>query len=240
MEYFFQYLRSCSNCGGSFVRSEKLLCKKCFELCEREISTTSFYRSNGIGGVRGYSLWDWVPGKSDALSSLLLSLKGGRQKQAFKYYAQRLLHKRISLAPPPKGKTVFIPAPSTKSVQTIKSTKKTGAQKQFFKDHARSLAESLVELTGEDFLDAFQKQSIGHQRDLGRSQRLKIGLGFNENFSKEEILRMAKDKKVVFVDDVVTTGATAIAAKELLLNFKSFEVWALAQREPCTPRATLL
>jgi predicted amidophosphoribosyltransferase len=238
MELIAERLRACTNCGFLFIKPELLLCSACETLCNNDFSTKPFHRfrktkkttmqaglSKDWSRIQGYCIWDWIPGKNEALSALLSTMKGGMQKKAFLFYAQTLLQKRLTLGHTNIQNLVFIPAPASRSGE---------------KDHAWMLARSLSTLTGTEVFNVFIKKSETHQRGLSRNDRAKLSMEFNEKFSKELINESIGGKTVVFVDDVVTTGSTAMKAKGLLLNFKNFEVWCLAQRETCALATPLI
>lgn len=216
MEYIFEKLRCCSNCGSSFSNYKTLLCAKCYLLCEEDAEAAPFVRtSDGNQQIGGYCLWRWIPGKNEALSALLSTIKGGSQKKAFLGFAERLVQQRLCLDSYNNSEAILVPAPASELGAT---------------DHAWRLAHSLSIVTGFPIGEVLEKKTKHHQRDLGMHNRKEIQLGLIENFSTNLIL----DKNVIFVDDVVTTGATALAAKANLRNCKTFEVWCLAQREPCS------
>lgn len=111
---------------------------------------------------------------------------------------------------PEPSDCVFIPAPTLRGPR---------------RDAAARWAQSLSSRTGIPVLSALKKHSKGHNRDLNRQQRLALELKVHENFSDYPWLQ----KQVIFVDDVVTTGATAALALKQL-QIPTFQVWSLAQR----------
>lgn len=226
MEWVAQYLRACANCGSSFMNPDTLLCRNCEELCNQDLSWRPLTRNTGAGGIEGASLWDWVPGKNEALSSLLLTMKGGIQRKAYHFYAQRLVQQRQKFAQNTcDGEMIFIPAPPS------------GHE---IHDHAFALSQALSNILGTKTERILAKTTLSHQRELNLDERGRISLKLDENFSRDQAARIIDGKTVVFVDDVVTTGSTAIAAKAILHNCKRFEVLCLAQRETCFGRPFLI
>ncbi|MBC7327692.1 ComF family protein [bacterium] len=74
------------------------------------------------------------------------------------------------------------------------------------------------------------KKEVVRQVGLGRMERFRNVRGAIEVISKEEI----RDKKILIVDDVMTTGATASACAEALKRAKAKRVWVLTAARDIT------
>jgi predicted amidophosphoribosyltransferase len=227
MGQFFDFLldsvRCCVNCGSLFPKRFHLLCATCWESANQDRSWKPTLREHvSQRTLQTYALWDWVPDKNNALSHLLVSLKGTGLSSTWKILAEQLVEERRRQGARLDFRPLFVPAPPTRPDQ---------------KDHAYQLAWALAEVTGGDLLPCLQKVSRRHQKGLRRSQREWVSIRKIEKFSQKDFSEM----NIVFVDDVITTGGTAFASLLALEPVKSCEVWGLAQRElPCDKRRALL
>lgn len=203
----YRYVRCCLHCGSLFP-NQGLLC----DPCEKNIEVLKEYEDLGLPFVK--TLYLWRPAQSDILSSLMLHLKGARQKWAWKYYAQMFL--RIHLFSEFRSYTqiIVVPAPA-------KSKKP---------DHAHYWAEALAEGLGALLLPCLMKiePAASYQRTKGRSERNQIRFEVRENSTLPEVSSRAT--LWIFADDIYTTGATSRAAYEALGSPVNFEVWALSKR----------
>lgn len=198
-------LRACLNCG-SFFANDSLLCLYCEErlqdsdFCELEWSEQK--------KLAVYSLFDWAPQQSDILSSLLLNLKGRGRKKAWNYWAKVFWLQRASYLR--EGmKLIFIPAASTSGRE----------------DHAYEFAKSLADQSGGELLAALSKTTNSHQKGKNRDERCEVSIG-----SHVKIAAKCPETLYILVDDVLTTGSTALASFKSLGKPLNFEVWALAKR----------
>lgn len=198
-------LNACLNCG-SFVVQRGLLCAFCeaqlleADFCGLELSTEK--------NLRVLSLFDWAPQQSDTLSRLLLALKGSKKITAWQHWANYFwLQKAPSLSQ--FKKIIFIPAAST-----------TGKS-----DHAFHFAMALADICAGEVLNILEKTTKAHQRTKNRDQRSGVSI-------RSHVKIAAKSKEVLYilVDDVLTTGSTALSSYEALGRPANFEVWVLAKR----------
>lgn len=179
------------------------LCESCWSQLEQAMTKTQV----GRDGLQVSSLWIW---KSETIhNKLAYKFKNTLNPQFWQRLAELTLAK--------SGRSldskydVFIPAPP----------RVTGQQ-----DHAYLYANALSSLTGVKVLTVLNRGTdISLQKQLARSERLKRRLRVSQIPSNFSCLRP------IFVDDVLTTGGTAMAAREALSVKGTLEVWTLYCRE---------
>lgn len=111
--------------------------------------------------------------------------------------------------------------------------------------HASELARELSRLAGNEFPDfpVFQRQSKSiieraiAQKAKNRIERLEAEMSLFSGLSGQAKERILRSEGFIFVDDVIVTGSTAIAAWKALGKPRNFEAWAMVWRA-CEPRGT--
>lgn len=197
----------CLNCGCFSVRPLGLC-----EFCENKYLRPFLgWRKVLVGSnpLNVYSLLTWPPGQSDVFSKWVLSLKNSSPYK-WKNLAQLWLQnscEKVSLSPT----SILIPCPS----------RKVG------RDHALRWTQAMSQATGIAYSQRlrYSAQAVSSQRSSSFYERKKIRF---EIIAQESPLETSK--KIVFMDDIVTTGATANAAWMALGQPKDFEVWCLVYR----------
>ena len=200
--------RSCLKCG-SFFLTDSLLCKACFS--EFYVPGESLYHRSDP--VPTFYLFNWIPQQSDSLSFLLRQLKGSRQSLAWKYYAKIFwqeiyVHNMEQFA---GQQFVLVPSPSQSTEQA---------------DHAEFFCRGMSEASGFPMFSILERKDETEQKSKRKKDRRKDRFRLRENFSTDFLV----GKQVIFVDDIMTTGGTALSAQMTLGLTKNFTVWALASR----------
>ncbi len=198
------------NCG-SWIHLRTYFCEACHQQCLKQFNQETVVY---VGNVRVRSLLRWPPGESDVLSSLVLRLKDEPQA-SWNIWAEEFLLKWGGLN-------------VREASQLITSESSSG------KKHAQNWGDALAQITHYPHACPLKPQvkSAGKpwavskkQRELSRLERAQRSFDLSVDFST------SVDTRIIFADDVVTTGQTALAAYDALKEPSDFEVWCLIYRE---------
>jgi predicted amidophosphoribosyltransferase len=155
-----------------------------------------------------FSLFVWKQDAS-AVGHLIRSLKGDWGERTWKVLALQFAKKYCASEKPIGPNTVFVPAPPQHVDQ---------------QDHAYLWARALSEVFQAPLSTVLTRSSLGPQKRMGLTERWHSVMGTKP----EEAVDLSKS--YIFVDDLITTGATALAAWKALGKPASFQVWTLASR----------
>jgi predicted amidophosphoribosyltransferase len=195
-------LRSCLNCG-SWLNLRTFFCLRCHEKLFLQFHKDSVVL---VDQVKLKSLFRWPAGKSDVLSSLVLQMKD-EPESAWKVWAQEFVIRLEVVAY--KKQTILVSSESS-----------TG------KKHAQNWANALSSQLGYTHICALRPlNQQGQQKKLSKFARA------NREFELTVDFSILRNKRIIFVDDVVTTGQTALAAFVAMKEPSDFQIWSLIYRE---------
>lgn len=202
--------RCCPLCGWIWV-GPLGLCSFCWpRLCQQRLEHR--YSTRVFAGLVSTALWDWDGDNDCLLRRFLLSLKGGRGSRPLWQELAAALVSRVQPLPRAQEPWVIVPSPPRNQRQI---------------DHAGRLARELVTLLRqEEALPLRRLPTPKRQKQLARGARM----GNAEQAIQMDRLPGKTFTNVIFVDDVITTGATARAAWLSLGRPERFVVWSLARR----------
>ncbi len=197
----FRWLSCCLYCS-QFNSQDKVLCEYCWNVISPYVGENQWI----IHKIKFLSLINWQAQKSDIVSTLALNLKENNNRNQWRFLAWQLLKMNSQLKI--TKNTVIIPAP---------------AKVNQAEDHAFLLALAICEITYLPMKNILTRtNSTAEQKTKSQSERKKMTL-----YSLEKNSKLID---VVFVDDIVTTGSTAIAAYEALGKPQCYQVLSLIRR----------
>lgn len=188
---FKQYILSplCLKCG-SFFTNESLFCEICFA---DEIS--SRLQSESFSHIPEHIyLLEWHKYESDILSEMVYRLKSDNSPQAWDFYSG-LLYQKLKENIDLKNYEALVPIPGSKQSSV----------------HSLLLARGLSDRTDLKIMDILKKETEGEQKKLTAAQRKKHNSRVSLKSPSPEHFT-----KVIFVDDVLTTGASFFQCQQAL------------------------
>lgn len=210
--YLYYGIKNCANCG-SYRARESLLCY----ICEENLfkySCPNGIHIHKINNITCYSLFLWERDQNKILNKLIIELKGTAKKDAWLFYARVMYYELVHLLKR-QDKLIIVPCPNF-------------SQKD---DHSALLAKGLSRFLDCEVIRGIHVKSSLKSKELSKVERLN---NLKDRFeAKNEIIEKitGKDKiNILFVDDVITTGATLLAMSDFYKEFQSIIGISLAFR----------
>lgn len=195
----------CCRVCGSLFNVKAGLCA----VCDKAVFTGDcLTRRCERSDVPHYYLWRWSQSNFQSIGKIIEMQKEGRWKSLSQRAAQTWSsHLNVTQGKLQWKNTIVVPAPGVKR-----------------NDHAFALASALSEWTGLPLEDGLMRVNPERQKSKARTDRWRLRFESKVNFT-------TTNKHFILVDDVVTTGATVLAAKEALAGGTLCAVYSLCWRE---------
>lgn len=228
---------ACVGCGKRIAADEAPLCSGCLERFEGEKSTFEAYLHGksapsplGEEFAAEIYLAAYSPsraGKDVIADKMAYAMKNGRSRELYSFIARQLAAKLYMTAVDgrktpgdnelkelSKRYDYIIPLPRSK-----KNARKYGV------DQSVQLSRRISEITGIPAFEALKNVSSSVQHELSAEERA-ANAGSSVGFAKAGYTELIKDKSILLIDDVVTTGSSVKAAAALLSG--AFSITLLA------------
>lgn len=199
-DFIREHLSACARCR-SLRAPIQIFCQSCWQLA-REFRNDEQSLLQRAYPLRVYSLYTWYDQFDSVIRPLIYALKAGIIQKPWQHFAQDLIFKRNQLG--------FIVA----EVVVLPPR-----QNKF--DHAWYWANAIADFLKVPVLDCLESED--------RTQK-SLSLALRQNREMNRIGPDVSHLKMIFVDDTITSGATALAAYAALGSPEHFEVWTLVAR----------
>ncbi len=201
----WSYFRNCKHCGFGFFKNNftkvDLFCKDCWFLLEIAKSPLRAIFFKG-DGIAVRSLYVWTQ-ERPIVGNLIHGLKGGTPINVLTRLSIEIARKFYN-----QENCIIVPIPSSKVGE---------------KDHAYLIAKCIAETLDIPMWDGLiWENKTKNQKFLNKTERFRA--------SMKKTKSLPRNSKIILVDDLVTSGATIMAAKRAIQSLKPIEVWTLACR----------
>ena len=210
--FFYLSVPKCVGCKERLSRTDLALCPSCLEeyreikkrncsLCSKTLEfchcTNSHLDSHYVHKL--VKVFRYVHRDDLPSNNLIYSLKRDNRKDVLEFLTSELSKAIRNSIKDPEA-CVFINVPRRR-----KEAAKYGI------DHAKLLAKSLAKCFSAEYYQPIVSISKKPQKKLNKDERLK-----NAKFKAKKKAMSLKDKNVILVDDIVTTGASMAASAAVL------------------------
>ena len=217
--YLLRYLRSCAVCKTSLPPID-FMCPSCWRTFGRLMNRGENLKQPDYV-LPTYSLLTWTPLTAPFVKPLIYGFKGGRAAIAAERFA-----------------TLFVSEKSVTELPTKRASPELAIERSALVsapaielDHSGLWTQALARQTKwpacAPLVDKASRTE--RQKELQAGERGLRRYAIREDFA-DHVASLKSAKSIVFADDVVTSGSTAMAAFMALGDPDGFEVWSLVAR----------
>ena len=222
-----KWLRHCACCGSSFPPIE-WLCRSCMARLQSYYLQPK-YMIRLQSSFRHGRLIDWDDSNDQFIRSLIQSLKGDIYSPLFMLLAKEFYFRICQLTGVLRDQPfILVPCPARKKYPKIFYSLKIfkNLDQMQSVDHGFFWTQCISQTARWPLISALE------QPDLIKPQKKKDKLTRKRiHFTRKDSIAFPPNYRVVFVDDIVTSGATAQAAYKALGKPQPFMVWSIFWRK---------
>jgi predicted amidophosphoribosyltransferase len=212
LDQALSWFRSCAKCG-SILPPVNLFCRECLGTLFEQRNTGECLLQSGYD-FPVYALFTWTPANDVVVRPFIYAFKNG-------YFTRLAMELCVAMASEigeraPLDPWIVFPGKSRLFGRGVQA------------DHAwllTALLAKIIQVNGQKILGLHLAESLSN-----RSQKMKSVIERRRRRFKGTEKFSGQDSACIFIDDVITTGATAHAAREALGDHERFEVWTLVCR----------
>jgi predicted amidophosphoribosyltransferase len=215
----------CIDCAVNWHKEKAKMCRSCTKVASECVCTPKFFNKyqDHIPSVCFYS-----PDSTDAASNAILSAKRRNDRELFEFFALELRDSIKEMLPETETEP-------EKCIITWMPRSRASINKYNF-DQGRSLAECVARELGIAAYPLFERRGGKEQKKLEKSERrenaerstvLNKRLKGIKKGLFEDISDLVREKTVIVLDDVITSGATMKRGFLLLSPLKPKKIFAV-------------
>ncbi len=220
---FYLAVPKCVSCRERLSKDEDTLCKKCrikynqilfydCSVCGKELNlctcSTPYLKAHFIHKI--IKRFRYIPNEENAANMLIYSMKRENRSDVFNFLSRELCSSFENFKL------------NTEDFIITNVPRRRSAIKRYGYDHAAVLAKRIGKLLGIEYCSLLKsKNKKAQKQNHGKEERLK-----NTNFKYKRHIPDVKRKRIILVDDIITTGISMGAAATLIHGLGAKEIIA--------------
>lgn len=202
----------CARCRAVWEQAKEEPCPNCRRDARHCVCEPKYNRSRSVDSYRALVFYE-----SENIKGLIYKIKTGYNAALYDTMAAELALNVMKYYKLDDNSYLSYPRRSRASI------------KEYGVDHGKKLCYTVSKLTGIPVLDVFGHRRGAEQKSLKAKERGKNAA--QSYYIREKDKIRVKDKRIIFIDDVVTTGATTVvcAALAKAAGAKGFCAYSIAR-----------
>lgn len=199
----------CKKCIPSHVILKGYECSRCFNTYDRCACVNKYLRNHHIKKL--VKLFRYIPEKAGTPSNnLIYNLKRNNRRDVVNFIADEL------------SKSIEFSVPKFKEYVITNIPRRKSAMKQYGYDHAAVLAKAIAKRLGIEYKKLLKSKAKRAQKKLTHTQRRE-----NAKVIPNKTIDL-KGKRILLLDDIVTTGSSMAVCADVLKSLKAKEIVGVA------------